>query len=142
MSDEPCAIETLVQETSDTSQLQKLKKNQARLLAHRPLAHLVETENRIKEQAELDNEWRTRTNLWTYAVKPEKDIGFCHLLNYPKSNCNHRRYSDGNCFETKAPGCRDGKIYLKLKKFTGKQEFSLLISSYLSRFIDFISLRK
>jgi len=131
------AVGTLVQKNPDNSQTQGFRKSKIR-----PLTLLVQTEEKIQEQAEINNEWETRTNLGTYKIKLKKNIGFCPLLNYPRSNCNHKKYQDGNCFETKTLGCRDGRIYLKLKKHTGNEKFSLFVSSYLSKAIDFINPRK
>jgi len=136
------AAETLVQKNQSNSQLERISETSRSTLLQlektppHPLAYLIQTEERIKEQADLNNEWETRVNLWTYEINIPKDTGFCRLATYKHSNCNGRRYVDDNCFEIKTPGCRDGRIYLKIKKILKNENISLFMSSYISKSID------
>jgi hypothetical protein len=127
MEEEPpdLKIRELEKVTSKRLTLDRLKQT-----PYRPLSKLVEIEEITKIRI---------------AYPPlifSKGLEFCHMLNYPHSNCNGKKYNDGNCFETKTPGCRDGRIYLRLKKLTKKENFSLFVASYLSRTIDFFLPRR
>lgn len=141
--------EVLILETQKSSQLENISSENERLTLdklrktpYNPLTHLAKVEEKIGEQARLNNELELQTNLLTYKITQPKGTKFCPLLNHPNSNCNSKQYYDGNCFETKTPGCRDGKIYLALKKLAGKKSFPLSACSYISKTLDFILPRK
>ncbi|MDD5191586.1 MAG: hypothetical protein PHH54_02315 [Candidatus Nanoarchaeia archaeon] len=105
---------------------------------YRPLAHLVEVEERIKEPAALKNELRTTLNMSTHEISIPEGTGFCVLLDYKHSNCLTNKRRDSNCFETKAPGCRNYKIYSAVKMFLRNEPLSLFLSSYISKGFDLI----
>lgn len=112
--------------------------NSMNQIPNKPLAHLVKTEERIKEQAELNNNLELQTNLRTYEISILPNTKFCDLLNYQFSSCLTNNHKDSNCFETKAPGCRNYRVYIGVKKILRKENISLAVSSYINRGLDWI----